>query len=46
MKKWIPWIIVAIIAVGLYSWGKGFNNTAVEYEADAKKILGCFQQAE
>lgn len=36
MKKFLPWIIVAIIAVGLYSWGKGFNNTAVEYEADAK----------
>ena len=36
MKKWMPWIIVAIIAVGIYSWGKGFNNTAVEYEADAK----------
>ena len=36
MKKLLPWIVVAIIAVGLYSWGKGFNNTAVEYEADAK----------
>ncbi|MCO4820626.1 MAG: LemA family protein [Flavobacteriaceae bacterium] len=36
MKKWLPLIIIAIIAVGLYSWGKGFNNTAVGYEADAK----------
>ena len=36
MKKWLPLIIIAVIAVGLYSWGKGFNNTAVGYEADAK----------
>jgi len=36
MKKFLPWIVIAIIAVGLYSWGKSFNNTAVGYEADAK----------
>lgn len=37
MKKWlIPLIIIAIIAFGLYQWAVGFNNTAVEYEADAK----------
>lgn len=37
MKKWlIPVIVIAVIAIGLYSWAVGFNNTAVEYEADAK----------
>ena len=37
MKKWlIPLIILAVIAFGIYSWAVGFNNTAVEYEADAK----------
>ncbi|GGW71879.1 LemA protein [Winogradskyella epiphytica] len=37
MKKWlIPVIVIAIVAFGLYSWAVGFNNTAVEYEADAK----------
>ena len=36
MKKLLPWIVVAIVGFGLYSWGKGFNNTAVGYEADAK----------
>ncbi len=37
MKKWlIPVIILAVIAFALYQWGVGFNNTAVEYEADAK----------
>ncbi|UJH66420.1 LemA family protein [Allomuricauda sp. SCSIO 65647] len=37
MKKWlIPVIIIAVIAFALYQWAVGFNNTAVEYEADAK----------
>ena len=41
----MPWIIVAIIVVGLYSWGKGFNNTAVEYEADAKTAWSNVESA-
>ena len=48
MKKFLPLIIIAIIAVGLYSWGKGFNNTAVGYEADAKtewaKVESAYQR--
>ena len=37
MKKWlIPVAIIAIIGFGIYSWAVGFNNTAVEYEANAK----------
>ncbi len=48
MKKFLPLIIIAILAVGLYSWGKGFNNTAVEYEADAKtawsKVESAYQR--
>lgn len=37
MKKWlIPLIIIAVLAFVLYQWAVGFNNTAVEYEADAK----------
>ena len=37
MKKWIiPVIILAVIAIVLYQWAVGFNNTAVEYEANAK----------
>jgi len=37
MKKWlIPIIILAVIAFGTYNWAVGFNNTAVEYEANAK----------
>jgi LemA protein len=37
MKKWlIPLIIVAVVGFGIYNWAVGFNNTAVEYEANAK----------
>ena len=37
MKKWlIPLIILVVIAFGLYQWAVGFNNTAVEFEANAK----------
>ncbi|MGY0393197.1 LemA family protein [Bizionia sp. KMM 8389] len=37
MKKWlIPVLIIAAIVFALYSWAVGFNNTAVEHEADAK----------
>ena len=37
MKKWlIPLIIVVVIVFALYRWAVGFNNTAVQYEADAK----------
>jgi len=37
MKKGlIVLIILGVIAFGLYQWGVGFNNTAVEHEANAK----------
>ncbi len=37
MKKGLlSLIILAVIAFGIYKWAVGFNNTAVEYEADAK----------
>ena len=29
MKKWLPWIIIAIIAIGLYTKGKGFYNNVI-----------------
>lgn len=41
MKKWlIPVIIIALIAIGLYSWGKNFNNTAVELKETATRSWG------
>ncbi len=45
MKKFLPLIIIAILVLGIYSWAKGFNNTAVEYEADAKTAWSNVESA-
>jgi LemA protein len=46
MKKWlIPLIVIAVIGFGLYSWAVGFNNTAVEYEANAKTAWSNVESA-
>ncbi|MEM8762695.1 MAG: LemA family protein [Bacteroidota bacterium] len=46
MKKWlIPLIILAVIAFGLYQWAVGFNNTAVELEANAKTAWSNVESA-
>jgi len=36
MKKWLPLIIIAVLAFGIYSWAVGFNNAAVEKQETAK----------
>ena len=37
MKKWlIPVIVLLVFAFAIYQWAVGFNNTSVEYEANAK----------
>lgn len=44
MKKWlIPVIIIALIGFALYSWGKGFNNTAVELNENVGEAWGNVQ---
>ncbi len=46
MKKWlIPLIIIAIVVFGIYKWAVGFNNTAVEYEANAKTAWSDVESA-
>lgn len=41
MKKWlVPVIIIALIAIALFSWGKKFNNTAVELKETATRSWG------
>ena len=37
MKKFLPLIIIAIVVIGVYSWGKNFNNTAVTLKESATK---------
>lgn len=46
MKKWlIPVIILAVLAIVMYRWAVGFNNTAVEYEANAKTAWSNVESA-
>ncbi|WP_194765957.1 LemA family protein [Tamlana sp. I1] len=45
MKKFLPWIIVALVVFGIYSWAKNFNNTAVEYQANAKTAWSNVESA-
>ena len=46
MKKWlIPVIVIAVIAFGLYSWAKNFNNTAVEMNENVKEAWGNVETA-
>ncbi|WP_461532085.1 LemA family protein [Sinomicrobium sp.] len=46
MKKWlIPVIILIVIAIGIYSWAVGFNNTAVTYQEDAKTTWANVESA-
>jgi LemA protein len=37
MKKWlVPLIVLGVIAFGIYGWAKGFYNTGIDLEANAK----------
>jgi LemA protein len=39
-KKFLPWIIVAVIVIGLYAWASGIYNKAVTLEQDIKESWG------
>ncbi|MCG9791293.1 LemA family protein [Flavobacterium algicola] len=42
-KKFLPWIIVAVIVIVGYSWVKGINNTAVTLNQDIEESWGNVQ---
>ena len=42
-KKLLPWIIAVVVIIGIYSWVKGINNTAVTYEQDINESWGNVQ---
>ncbi|OYX79441.1 MAG: LemA family protein, partial [Flavobacteriales bacterium 32-34-25] len=42
-KKFLPWIILAVIVIGGYSWVKGINNTAVTLGQDVEQSWGDVQ---
>jgi LemA protein len=37
MKKFLPWIVIGILAIGAYTWTKNFNNTAVNLDESVKE---------
>ena len=43
LKKFLPWIIVAVVVIGMYSWASGIYNNAVRYEQDIKESWGNVQ---
>ncbi|SDW82120.1 LemA family protein [Flavobacterium degerlachei] len=45
MKRFLPWIIGAVIIFGIYSWVKGINNTAVTLNQTVEQSWGDVQTA-
>jgi LemA protein len=45
MKRFLPWIIGAVIIIGMYSWVKGINNTAVTLNQSVEQSWGDVQTA-
>lgn len=39
-KRFLPWIIVAVVVIGLYMWASGIYNKAVTLEQDVKESWG------
>lgn len=45
MKKFLPLIIIAVLAIGIYAWVKGINNTAVTLNENIKESWGNVETA-
>ncbi|WP_367771841.1 LemA family protein [Flavobacterium sp. WC2421] len=45
MKRFLPWIIGAVVILGIYSWVKGINNTAVTLNQTVEQSWGDVQTA-
>jgi LemA protein len=45
MKRFLPWIIGAVVIFGIYSWVKGINNTAVTMSQTVEQSWGDVQTA-
>jgi LemA protein len=40
MKRFLPWIIGAVVLIGIYSWASGIYNSSVTLEQDVKESWG------
>ena len=45
MKRFLPWIIGAVVIFAIYSWVKGINNTAVTLNQTVEQSWGDVQTA-
>lgn len=45
MRKFLPWIIGAVVLFAIYSWVKGINNTAVTLTQNVEQSWGDVQTA-
>jgi LemA protein len=45
MKRFLPWIIGAVVIFVIYSWVKGINNTAVTLSQNVEQSWGDVQTA-
>ncbi|WPO76882.1 LemA family protein [Flavobacterium sp. KACC 22761] len=40
MKRFLPWIIAAVVIIGIYGWASGIYNTAVTLDQNVKESWG------
>jgi|SRR6218665_97117 len=45
IKRFLPWIIVAVLVLGLYVWASGIYNKAVTFDQNIKESWGNVQTA-
>lgn len=45
MRRFLPWIIGAVVIFAIYSWVKGINNTAVTLSQNVEQSWGDVQTA-
>src|SRR6188768_4105395 len=43
IRRFLPWIIIAVIVIVAFSWIKGINNTAVALDQDSSEAWGNVQ---
>lgn len=45
IRRFLPWIILAVVVIALYAWASGIYNKAVKFDQDIKESWGNVQTA-
>ena len=45
IRRFLPWIILAVLVIALYMWASGIYNKAVKFDQDIKESWGNVQTA-